>query len=94
MPTKSRTSQILFAALCICLFVLCSAAGQAQQATDKSKQVTNPPAASASPSEASQYAGAETCKTCHEDIYNGWEKGAHWKQTYKEGGIAKHGCED
>jgi DmsE family decaheme c-type cytochrome len=40
------------------------------------------------------YVGAETCKTCHEDIYNGWEKSPHWKQTFKEGGIAKHGCED
>ena len=42
----------------------------------------------------SDCAGAEACKTCHEDIYNGWEKSPHWKQTYKEGGIAKHGCED
>jgi len=42
----------------------------------------------------SDFAGAEACKTCHEDIYNGWERGPHWKQTYKEGGLAKHGCED
>jgi DmsE family decaheme c-type cytochrome len=42
----------------------------------------------------SGYAGAEACKTCHAEIYNGWEKSAHWQQTYKEGGIAKHGCED
>jgi DmsE family decaheme c-type cytochrome len=42
----------------------------------------------------SDYVGAETCKTCHADIYNGWEKSPHWQQTYKEGGIAKHGCED
>ena len=42
----------------------------------------------------STYVGAETCKTCHEDLYNGWEKSPHWKQTFKEGGIAKHGCED
>ena len=38
--------------------------------------------------------GAQTCKACHEDLYNSWEKSAHWQQTYKEGGIAKHGCED
>ena len=43
---------------------------------------------------ASDFAGAEACKTCHQDIYDGWEKSPHWKQTYKEGGIAKHGCED
>ena len=40
------------------------------------------------------YVGAETCKTCHEEIFNSWEKSPHWKQTLKEGGIAKHGCED
>ena len=27
----------------------------------------------------SDYVGAEVCKTCHEDIYNGWEKSPHWK---------------
>ena len=42
----------------------------------------------------SGYAGAQACKTCHAEIYNGWEKSPHWKQTYQEGGIAKHGCED
>jgi DmsE family decaheme c-type cytochrome len=55
-------------------------------------QEKTPPAKSATSS--SEYAGAETCKTCHADIYTGWEKSAHWQQTYKEGGIAKHGCED
>jgi len=29
----------------------------------------------------SDYVGAEVCKTCHEDIYNGWEKSPHWKTT-------------
>ncbi|HMD39736.1 MAG TPA: hypothetical protein VKH15_10670, partial [Candidatus Acidoferrum sp.] len=48
-------------------------------------------AAAANPSE---YAGAQACQACHADIYTGWEKSPHWKQTYKEGGIAKHGCED
>ena len=56
------------------------------------EQATKPAATSAPQS--SDYAGAESCKTCHADIYNGWEKSPHWKQTYKEGGIAKHGCED
>jgi DmsE family decaheme c-type cytochrome len=49
---------------------------------------TQPEAATA------QYLGSETCKTCHEAIYNGWEKSPHWNQTYAKGGIAKHGCED
>ncbi|MFZ0637293.1 MAG: DmsE family decaheme c-type cytochrome [Candidatus Acidiferrales bacterium] len=45
-------------------------------------------------SDQAQYAGSETCKTCHADEYNSWEGSPHWNQTYKEGGIAKHGCED
>jgi DmsE family decaheme c-type cytochrome len=48
----------------------------------------------ASDPQSSDYAGAESCKSCHEEVYNSWEKSAHWQQTYKEGGIAKHGCED
>ncbi|MGB9007928.1 MAG: hypothetical protein WCC18_04875, partial [Candidatus Acidiferrales bacterium] len=53
------------------------------------------PAASASvEAQQAQFAGAESCKSCHEEVYDSWEKSAHWQQTYKEGGIAKHGCED
>lgn len=51
-------------------------------------------AAGASNRQSSDYAGAESCKSCHEEVYNSWEKSPHWQQTYKEGGIAKHGCED
>src|SRR5579863_5720321 len=70
--------------LVLALFsLLVPGAAAAQQ--DKKAPSSNQPTA---------YAGAEACKTCHEDLYNGWEKGPHWKQTLKEGGIAKHGCED
>jgi DmsE family decaheme c-type cytochrome len=51
-------------------------------------------AAPATATNASDYAGAQACQACHADIYTGWEKSPHWKQTYKQGGIAKHGCED
>ena len=38
--------------------------------------------------------GAEVCKTCHEDIYNNFDKSPHWKTTLdKHGGPAKQGCE-
>jgi hypothetical protein len=100
----------LLSVLCICLLAIASATSYGQQAPDKGAQPPSPPDASAAPpavspavspaaspvasSEALQYVGAQTCKACHEDLYNGWEKSAHWQQTYKEGGIAKHGCED
>jgi DmsE family decaheme c-type cytochrome len=68
-------------------------AQQAPAAKDKSKTSAAVPAASPDSSQAT-YVGADTCKACHADLYNGWEKSPHWKQTYQEGGIAKHGCED
>lgn len=48
---------------------------------------------------ASDYAGAEACKTCHADLYEGWEKSPHWKMTLLKGGEeggapGGHGCED
>ncbi len=64
-------------------------------ATDKTVpavQVKTPPTTSATgPSE---YVGAIVCKTCHEDIYNNWEKSPHWKTTLDtKGGPAHQGCE-
>jgi DmsE family decaheme c-type cytochrome len=42
----------------------------------------------------STYVGAETCKTCHEDIYKGWESSPHWKTTLdSHADKSKHGCE-
>ena len=61
------------------------------QAADKSEK-NEPPAAAVQDS--SKYVGAETCKTCHEEIYNSWEKSPHWKTTLnKSGGTAHQGCE-
>src|SRR5271169_7214515 len=42
----------------------------------------------------SDYVGAEVCKTCHEEIYSGWEKTPHWKTTLDtKGGPSHQGCE-
>ena len=42
----------------------------------------------------SDYVGAEVCKTCHEEIYNRWEKTPHWKTTLDtKGGPSHQGCE-
>jgi DmsE family decaheme c-type cytochrome len=54
-------------------------------------QSKTPAAASAKESE---YVGADTCKTCHEDVYKGWEKSPHWKTTLnKKEGASHQGCE-
>jgi hypothetical protein len=31
----------------------------------------------------SDYAGPEACKTCYEDIYKGWEKSPHGRESQK-----------
>jgi DmsE family decaheme c-type cytochrome len=64
----------------------------APNTTPAAPQTTGtPPTSTASPSE---YVGAAVCKTCHEDIYNGWEKSPHWKTTLDtKGGPSHQGCE-
>ena len=107
MTASSRANQVLLLpALFLCLFVFVrSAAGQTTPpVAEKSAQATAAPAAaapvsiaptaSAPASAASGYAGAGACATCHAPEYKSWEGSAHWNQTYREGGIAKHGCED
>lgn len=54
-----------------------------------SKAVDSPQSAPAS-----DYVGADTCKACHEDIYNSWEKTPHWKTTLNaKAGPEHQGCE-
>ena len=99
MPANSRSARVLLFSVLL-LFVAAFAPGQArQQVADKSPQTTSaqsasPPVASALSSDVSKYVGAETCKTCHEEIYNAWEKTPHWKTTLNtKGGPSKQACE-
>ncbi len=83
---KARSVRVP-AMVCLLAAMLCTSA-TAQQ--DKPAQSL----AATAPSETSKYVGAETCKTCHDEIYNSWEKTPHWKTTLnKEGGPSKQGCE-
>ncbi len=95
MPANSRTTRVLlFSVLCLFVFVAFASGQGSQQVADKSAQSAGARVASASSSDASKYVGAETCKTCHEEIYNVWEKTPHWKTTLnKEGGPSHQGCE-
>ena len=92
MLENSWASRVLLLAA-LFLVAVASALGQASpQAADKSVQSSR--TAAAPSADASKYVGAETCKTCHEEIYNAWEKTPHWKTTLnKEGGPSKQGCE-
>ena len=60
----------LFQVLCLLAFAACAFGQAPQQVVDKSPQSATTPPASAPASEASKYVGAETCKTCHEEIYD------------------------
>jgi DmsE family decaheme c-type cytochrome len=93
MITTSSASRVPLCAL-VMLFALCSyLPAQAQQVTEKSAQATKAAASDGTPTD-SKYVGADTCKTCHEDIYNNWAKTAHWKTTLDtKGGPSKQGCE-
>ena len=60
----------------------------------KSVSSSNAPAAAAPSPEDSKYVGADTCKTCHEEIFNNWEKTPHWKTTLNtKAGPSHQGCE-
>lgn len=75
VPQDCRSSRVLlFSAFCF-LVVVALASGQARKpVADKSAQLASSPTTSAASSDASKYVGAETRKTCHEEIYNSWEK--------------------
>src|SRR6202158_2480658 len=93
MPANSRAARVLLFSVLYLFFVVGFAPGQArQQVADNSNQSARPPAAGAPSHDASKYVGAETCKTCHEDVYNAWEKTPHWKTTLNKE-PSHQGCE-
>jgi DmsE family decaheme c-type cytochrome len=97
VPTKASLVIYRFLLLIFFLCVVIFAPGQTSPPTPgKTVQSTTAPAAAAPSSspDVSKYVGAETCKTCHEEIYDAWEKTPHWKTTMNtKGGPSKQGCE-
>lgn len=79
------------------LFLAIAPAQQAQpapKAVNVSGSVPAKTSDDAKSAQAADYVGAETCKACHEDEYNSWEKSPHWKTTLDtKGGPAHQGCE-
>jgi cytochrome c553 len=45
----------------------------------RSRAASNPDNQSSKVAEASDYVGTETCKSCHENMYNSYEKTPHWQ---------------
>ena len=95
MPARSRIFRVLPCLLLFLFLEVVFAVGEVhRQAPVKGTESAAAPAASPGSLEVSKYVGAETCKTCHEEIYNGWEKTPHWKTTLDtKGGPSHQGCE-
>src|ERR1700678_1604390 len=81
MPANFWASRVLLFST-LFLLVVVHASGQASPpAPAKNAQSASATAAPAPSPADSKYVGTHTCKTCHEDIYNAWQKTAHWKTT-------------
>src|SRR5579864_6315325 len=95
-PNCRASYAVLLAVLYLCVSALSQVDHEIADKGGKSESVPSAGAtvASVPSSEASKYVGAETCKTCHEEIYSAWEKAPHWKTTLNiKGGPSKQGCE-
>jgi hypothetical protein len=91
--SRSVPAQSSLLLLIFCLLGVAFAHGQVSPpAAGKSAQSTSAPVPKTPSPEASKYVGAETCKTCHEEIYNAWEKTPHWKTTLNKE-PSHQGCE-
>jgi DmsE family decaheme c-type cytochrome len=64
-------------------------ANTSTQASDKAAQEHYV----ANPSDPSLYVGADTCKTCHEEIGKTYDHGPHWKTALNHRGPQYQGCE-
>src|SRR6202050_735264 len=90
----SKASALLIILIAVLAAPLAQTSGRYAPVDESASAQQEKNARSTSDTNSSDYAGAESCKACHEDIYNGWEKGPHWKATVKaNGGTSHRGCE-
>src|SRR5580692_718582 len=93
MRSNSPSHGFLFSVL-ILLLLVAFVPGQTSPQSGKGAPSPAMHAAAGPSTDSSKYVGAETCKTCHEEIYNSWEKSPHWKSTIDtKGGPSHQGCE-
>lgn len=88
---KSKTFRFL---LVVLIWLFAAAAAVFVQAQPRAASGKQDNAARSTDAASSDYVGAETCKTCHGDIYKNWEKTPHWRTTLDtKGGPSHQGCE-
>lgn len=97
MKRALANSFILCCAIAVALVLAMAARAQDKKSQQKGSAAAQQAGSAASPAGASQipagatYVGADTCKGCHEDIYNKSFQNTPHFALIKEG---KHGCED
>lgn len=80
--------------LTVAILSLSAALGAQTQDQNSAPATSAQPTSSAAPSKDSNYVGAETCKTCHEDIYNDYAKSPHSATEHDaKRGPRGQGCE-
>jgi predicted CXXCH cytochrome family protein len=92
-PINLQKGSLLLVFICMAVAVYArpnarnGAAGKLRPAADQSKKYVRP-------SDPSLYAGSETCKTCHEEMYKNFETTPHFATTLdSKKGPEWHGCE-
>ena len=95
MPTDSRASRVFAFSVLFLSVATYSSSQAAPPVPAKDAKSAGSSVVNAASPDVSKYVGAETCKTCHEEIYNSWAKTPHWKTTLDtKGGPSHQGCED
>jgi hypothetical protein len=91
-PISATSSRVLLFSIPFIFLLVVYAAGQTTPQSGKGAPSPAEHATAAPSADSSKYVGAETCKTCHEEIYSSWEKSPHWKTTLnKEASPSKQG---
>ena len=94
MSLKLHNVLLVLLALMFVLAVRSFAAQEKSQAAPASGGASSQKVDAYSAADPSQYVGAETCKTCHDEIYQGYEKSPHYVTMLDtKKGPEWHGCE-
>ena len=94
MPKPRLFTHLVFVLALLPCLTLTASPCKAQDKESKSAPPKGTNAAPDTSSHPAEFVGTDICKTCHEDLYNGWEKTPHWKTTLDtKGGPSHQGCE-
>jgi DmsE family decaheme c-type cytochrome len=84
--TRSKMLRVLSFAV---VLAVARVTGSSASPPDDTRANGSAPAPSVQPGD---YIGADTCKTCHEEMYKNFETTPHWKTTFSKD-AGKQGCE-